>query len=89
MRTYKASGCSCNQKDKKDSFILKFLMYSYAFWISGCSFIVPPKAIPGRLTLLVTLFLLQMQIVKDVQGILPDSDSLTGKKIHSKVVKVI
>ena len=60
-------------------------MYSYAILISGCSFIVPPKAIPGRLTLLVTLFLLQMQIVKDVQAILPDSDSLTGMKIYSKI----
>ena len=32
--------------------------------IAGCSFIVPPKAIPGRLALLVTLFLVQMEMVK-------------------------
>ena len=36
--------------------------------ISGISFLITPSAIPGRLTLLITLFLVQIQVIKDVQG---------------------
>ena len=53
--------------------------------IAGCSFIVPPKCIPGRLALLVTLFLVQMQMIKDIQSILPYSDSLTGMSVFSLI----
>ena len=46
---------------------------------------MPPKAVPGRLALLVTLFLVQMEMVKDVQNILPNSDSLTGMSAFALV----
>lgn len=51
--------------------------------IAGISFIVPPTtAIPGRLTLLVTIFLVQMGMLRDVAGILPASDTLTALSIY-------
>ena len=37
------------------------------------------------MTLLVTLFLVQMQMVKDVQAIIPDLDSLTGMSVFALV----
>ena len=36
--------------------------------ISGISFLITPSVIPGRLTLLITLFLVQIQVIKEVQG---------------------
>ena len=35
--------------------------------IQSLAFIVPPKAIPGRTTLLITTVLLQMEVLKDAQ----------------------
>ena len=35
--------------------------------IAGCSFIIPPNAIPGRMSLLVTLFLVQMGLIQGLQ----------------------
>ena len=37
------------------------------------------------MTLLVTLFLVQMQMVKDVQAIIPDLDTLTGISVFALV----
>ena len=46
--------------------------------VAGFSFLIPPTAIPGRMTLLLTIFLVQMQMIKDVQSKLPESGVLTG-----------
>ena len=63
-----------------------YIFISFSFYLlKGCSFIIPPKAIPGRMTLLVTLFLVQMQMVKDVQAIIPDLDTLTGISVFALV----
>ena len=35
--------------------------------IAGTSFIIPPKAIPGRMSLLVTLFLVQIGLIQAIQ----------------------
>ena len=35
--------------------------------IQSLAFIIPPKSIPGRATLLITTVLLQMEVLKDAQ----------------------
>ena len=51
--------------------------------LSGCSFMVSPAIVPGRLGLLVTLFLVQMETIKDVQEIIPVAESLAGMTVYA------
>ncbi len=57
--------------------------------LAGCSFIVPPTAIPGRLALLVTLFLVEMEILKNVQSLVPDTVTLLSFYAHFALSFVI
>ena len=53
-----------------------FLPSFLAVFIAGCSFIIPPSSVPGRMMLLVTLFLVQMELLQSLQVIIA---------IHSRV----
>ena len=44
-----------------------FLPSFLAVFIAGCSFIIPPSSVPGRMMLLVTLFLVQMELLQSLQ----------------------
>ena len=56
-------------------FTRSFSKYHWSFFlpsflvvcIAGTSFIIPPKAIPGRMSLLVTLFLVQISLIQSIQ----------------------
>ena len=51
--------------------------------IVGVSFVIPPTtAIPGRLTLLVTVLMVQMEILRDVEALFSGSDSLTAMTVY-------
>ena len=47
-----------------------FLPSFLAVFIAGCSFIIPPSSVPGRMMLLVTLFLVQMELLQSLQVII-------------------
>ena len=46
-----------------------FLPSFLVVFIAGCSFIIPPSSVPGRMMLLVTLFLVQMELLQSLQVI--------------------
>ena len=56
-------------------FTRSFSKYHWSFFLPSClvvciagtSFIIPPKAIPGRMSLLVTLFLVQIGLIQAIQ----------------------
>ena len=56
-------------------FTRSFYKYYWSFFLPSClvvcitgtSFIIPPKAIPGRMSLLVTLFLVQIGLIQAIQ----------------------
>ena len=49
--------------------------------VSWISFLVNPEVIPGRMTLLVTIFLVLINIFNTIQTNSPKAEGLTGKTI--------
>lgn len=51
--------------------------------IVGISFIIPPiTAVPGRMALLITTLLVQIEMLRDVEALLPGSDTLTALTVY-------
>ena len=76
-------------------YICRFIYYlpSTLFVItSWVSFLIPPEVVPGRMALLVTLFLVLINIFNNVTAITPNTEGMTaisswmlGKKEKSNI----
>ena len=63
------------------NFIVRFTYYlpSTLFVItSWVSFLIPPEVVPGRMALLVTLFLVLINIFNNVTSITPNTEGMTA-----------
>lgn len=64
-----------------DCILLRFIYYlpSTLFVItSWVSFLIPPEVVPGRMALLVTLFLVLINIFNNVTAITPNTEGMTA-----------
>jgi hypothetical protein len=54
------------------------MMYVFIFIFFQASFLIPPEIVPGRMTLLVTLFLVLINIFNNITANSPNTETLTA-----------
>ena len=67
-------------------FLLSFSRYLYIYYlpsglfviVSWVSFLIPPEVVPGRMALLVTLFLVLVNIFNTINNISPNVEGMTA-----------
>ena len=77
------AGFELTLRRKVSHYIITYYLPSGMFVIvSWISFLVPPEIVPGRMTLLVTVFLVLVNIFNTITTNIPKAEGLTGK-IHT------
>jgi len=78
-RTFSQTGFQVELKRRRTPVLLQVYLTTGLFIIvSWISFIVPPEVVPGRMALLVTLFLVLVNIFNSVTGNAPKAEGLTA-----------
>ena len=84
------AGFELTLRRKVSHYIITYYLPSGMFVIvSWISFLVPPEIVPGRMTLLVTVFLVLVNIFNTITTNIPKAEGLTGKKqkVFQKVLE--
>ena len=77
---YSVTGFEMILQRKMSFYIVTYYLPSGLFVVvSWISFLVNPEVIPGRMTLLVTIFLVLINIFNTIQTNSPKAEGLTGK----------
>ena len=87
---YSVAGFELTLRRKVSHYIITYYLPSGMFVIvSWISFLVPPEIVPGRMTLLVTVFLVLVNIFNTITTNIPKAEGLTGKKqkVFQKVLE--
>ena len=80
---YSVTGFEMILQRKMSFYIVTYYLPSGLFVVvSWISFLVNPEVIPGRMTLLVTIFLVLINIFNTIQTNSPKAEGLTGKYIR-------
>ena len=75
------AGFELTLRRKVSHYIITYYLPSGMFVIvSWISFLVPPEIVPGRMTLLVTVFLVLVNIFNTITTNIPKAEGLTGKQ---------
>ena len=86
LGNYSVAGFELTLRRKVSHYIITYYLPSGMFVIvSWISFLVPPEIVPGRMTLLVTVFLVLVNIFNTITTNIPKAEGLTGnekKKFH-------
>ena len=78
---YSVAGFELTLRRKVSHYIITYYLPSGMFVIvSWISFLVPPEIVPGRMTLLVTVFLVLVNIFNTITTNIPKAEGLTGKQ---------
>merc|ERR1719474_894648 len=78
-RTFSQTGFQVQLRRRRTPVLLQVYLTTGLFVIvSWISFIVPPEVVPGRMALLVTLFLVLVNIFNSVTGNAPKAEGLTA-----------
>ena len=92
---YSVAGFEMILQRKMSFYIVTYYLPSGLFVVvSWISFLVNPEVIPGRMTLLVTIFLVLINIFNTIQTNSPKAEGLTGKyskikmKSHSSLIMI-
>ena len=88
LGNYSVAGFELTLRRKVSHYIITYYLPSGMFVIvSWISFLVPPEIVPGRMTLLVTVFLVLVNIFNTITTNIPKAEGLTGneKNFHSKL----
>ena len=76
---YSVAGFELTLRRKVSHYIITYYLPSGMFVIvSWISFLVPPEIVPGRMTLLVTVFLVLVNIFNTITTNIPKAEGLTG-----------
>ena len=79
---YSVAGFEMILQRKMSFYIVTYYLPSGLFVVvSWISFLVNPEVIPGRMTLLVTIFLVLINIFNTIQTNSPKAEGLTGKSV--------
>lgn len=89
---YSVAGFEMTLQRKMSFYIVTYYLPSGLFVVvSWISFLVNPEVIPGRMTLLVTIFLVLINIFNTIQTNSPKAEGLTGNSLigslYSKLIK--
>ena len=80
---YSVAGFELTLRRKVSHYIITYYLPSGMFVIvSWISFLVPPEIVPGRMTLLVTVFLVLVNIFNTITTNIPKAEGLTGKNYY-------
>ena len=83
------AGFELTLRRKVSHYIITYYLPSGMFVIvSWISFLVPPEIVPGRMTLLVTVFLVLVNIFNTITTNIPKAEGLTGKQ-KMKMIKLL
>ena len=70
-------------KRKLDHYIITWYLPSGMFvMVSWISFLIPPDTVPGRMGLLITVFLVIVNIFNSITWNMPKADTLTAIEIY-------
>ena len=84
------AGFELTLRRKVSHYIITYYLPSGMFVIvSWISFLVPPEIVPGRMTLLVTVFLVLVNIFNTITTNIPKAEGLTGKQKMKMMGKMI
>ena len=79
------AGFELTLRRKVSHYIITYYLPSGMFVIvSWISFLVPPEIVPGRMTLLVTVFLVLVNIFNTITTNIPKAEGLTGNTLNMK-----
>ena len=79
LGNYSVAGFELTLRRKVSHYIITYYLPSGMFVIvSWISFLVPPEIVPGRMTLLVTVFLVLVNIFNTITTNIPKAEGLTG-----------
>ena len=82
---YSVAGFELTLRRKVSHYIITYYLPSGMFVIvSWISFLVPPEIVPGRMTLLVTVFLVLVNIFNTITTNIPKAEGLTGTDLYKK-----
>ena len=77
------AGFELTLRRKVSHYIITYYLPSGMFVIvSWISFLVPPEIVPGRMTLLVTVFLVLVNIFNTITTNIPKAEGLTGTDLY-------
>jgi hypothetical protein len=86
LQNFSVSGLQINLKRKYKSFILKSHLPTLTLVIiSGISFFVPPEIVPGRMALLITTFLMLINIANSFDSTYSGFNSLTAMDVWLRI----
>ena len=76
---YSVTGFEVTLRRKMSHYIITYYFPAGMFVIvSWISFLVPPESVPGRMTILVTVFLVLVNIFNSITSNIPRADGLTA-----------
>ena len=76
---YSVTGFQLTLRRKMSHYIITYYFPTGMFVIvSWISFLVPPESVPGRMTILVTVFLCLVNIFNSITNNIPKADGLTA-----------
>ena len=76
---YSVTGFELTLRRKMSHYIITYYFPAGMFVIvSWISFLVPPESVPGRMTILVTVFLVLVNIFNSITSNIPRADGLTA-----------
>lgn len=88
LGNYSVAGFELTLRRKVSHYIITYYLPSGMFVIvSWISFLVPPEIVPGRMTLLVTVFLVLVNIFNTITTNIPKAEGLTGNEKKSFTFK--
>ena len=76
---YSVTGFEVTLRRKMSHYIITYYFPAMMFVsVSWISFLVPPESVPGRMTILVTVFLVLVNIFNSITSNIPRADGLTA-----------
>ena len=86
MGSSKAKICKVFQQSHSTICLFLFFRYLYIYYlpsglfvvVSWVSFLIPPEVVPGRMALLVTLFLVLINIFNTITNVSPNTEGMTA-----------
>ena len=79
LGNYSVTGFEVKLRRKMTHYIITYYFPAGMFVIvSWISFLVPPESVPGRMTILVTVFLVLVNIFNSITSNIPRADGLTA-----------
>ena len=79
---YSVTGFEVTLRRKMSHYIITYYFPAMMFVsVSWISFLVPPESVPGRMTILVTVFLVLVNIFNNINSNSPKAEGLTAIEI--------